>query len=155
MPDVQRRAIIQGPRRSLGIQPKMDADHTLPAVLTTTLMLTSAVFFLLAGLLILAPMEGARVYGLQTYTASALFYIRAIGLRDLALASYMLGLTVAGQRRALPLILALTPIIPAGDLLLLGFAGTTSVFHYVLHGTSLAVFAGLALWVRHEVRPVR
>lgn len=116
--------------------------------MTMTLLLTSAVFFLLGGLFLLAPVAGGMVYGLETHTTSALFYVRAIGLRDLAVASYILGLTVVGQRPALVILLALTTVIPAGDLLLLGLAGTAAVLNYVLHGISLVVFALLALWVR-------
>lgn len=115
--------------------------------MTVTLLLTSAAFFLLGGLFILVPEAGGVVYGLEAHTASALFYIRAIGLRDLAVAGYILGLTVIGQRPALAIFLALTTVIPAGDLLLLGLAGTASVFNYVLHAISLIVFALLGLWV--------
>jgi len=94
------------------------------------------------------PVAGAHVYGLEAHTASALFYIRAIGLRDLALAAYILGLTVLGQRSALAILLALTTVIPAGDLLLLGLTGTGAILNYALHAISLIVFALLAIWVR-------
>jgi len=126
----------------------MNADRPLHAAITITLLLTALVFFLLSGLFILVPMAGAHVYGLKAHTASALFYIRAIGLRDLALACYILGLTVVKQRRALSILLALTTVIPAGDLLLLELAGTGAVLNYVLHVMSLIVFALLAFWVR-------
>ena len=126
----------------------MNADRPLSAAMTAILLLTSAVFFLLGGLFILVPIAGGVVYGLEAHTASGLFYIRAIGLRDLAVAGYIVGLTVVGQRPALAILLALTTVIPAGDLLLLGLGGTAAVLNYVLHAISLIVFALLALWVR-------
>ena len=126
----------------------MNANRLFPATMKLTLFLASFVFFFLSGLFILVPVAGAHVYGLDAHTASALFYIRAIGLRDLALAAYIMGLTVLGQRSALAILLALTTVIPAGDLLLLALTGTGAVLNYSLHAISLIAFAFLALWVR-------
>jgi len=126
----------------------MNADRPLPTAMAIILLLTSAVFFLLGTFFILVPVAGGRVYGLETHNASALFYVRAIGLRDLAVASYILGLTVVGHRPAPAILLAFTTVIPTGDLLLLGLSGTATVINYVLHAISLIGFAVLAFWVR-------
>ena len=126
----------------------MNADRPLHAAMTTTLLLMSLLFFLLSVLFILAPVAGARVYGLEAHTAAPLFYIRAIGLRDLALSCYILGLTLVGQRQALAILLALTIVIPVGDLFLLGLTGTGEALNYALHAMSLLAFALLAFWVR-------
>ena len=125
----------------------MNSDRPLHAVMTTALLFVSLVFFVLSGLFILVPVAGARVHGLEAHTAASLFYIQAIGLRDLALACYILGLTLFGQRRALAILLALTIVIPAGNLLLLGITGTGAVLNYALHAMSLITFALLAFWV--------
>jgi hypothetical protein len=128
----------------------MSDDRYFPAALTAVLLTTAGVFFLLGGWFVLAPATGARIYGLSTETESALLYVRAIGLRDLALASYIAGLTVGRHRRALVILLTLTTMIPAGDLFLLGTMGTASAVHYLLHSVSLIGFAGLAWWTRHS-----
>lgn len=126
----------------------MPASPSLPKPLAWALLLLSAVFFVLSGLFILAPRPGALFFGLDTRDASALFYVRAVGLRDLALATYLLGLTLAGQRRALSILLAATTMIPAGDIALLTAAGAGTPIHYLLHLASLLCFAGLAIWSR-------
>jgi hypothetical protein len=90
---------------------------------------------------------------IQCGDGAALLYVRAIGLRDLALASYIAGLTVGRHRRALAILLTLTTMIPAGDLFLLGTMGSGSAVHYLLHSVSLAGFAGLAWWVRNPTPP--
>jgi len=127
----------------------MSDDRPFPVALAFVLLVCAAVFFLLGGLFMLAPATGGRVYGLSTETESALLYVRAIGLRDLALASYIAGLTVGRHRRALAILLTLTMMIPAGDLFLLSIMSSGSAVHYLLHSVSLVGFAGLAWWARN------
>jgi hypothetical protein len=110
--------------------------------------LLSGVFLVLGGLFVAMPVPAASFYGLPTRDPTAMFYVRAIGFRDLALACYLLGLALTGRLRALALVLIVTLIIPIGDLLLLASAGTGRRVHYLLHGASLLCFAGLALWIR-------
>ncbi|MDQ0840276.1 DUF4267 domain-containing protein [Sphingomonas faeni] len=131
----------------------MNDDKPFPVALATVLLVCAAAFFLLGALFMLAPATGGRVYGFSAETEPALLYVRAIGLRDLALASYIAGLTVGRHRRALAILLTLTTMIPAGDLFLLGTMGSGSAVHYLLHSVSLAGFAGLAWWVRNPTPP--
>lgn len=110
-----------------------------------TMMLLSAVFLMLGGLFVTMPAPAAAFYGLPAEEPAALFYVRVVGLRDLALAIYLLGLTLAGQRRALSIVLIGTLVIPMGDMLLLASSGTGRPVHYLLHGGSLLCFALLAI----------
>lgn len=119
---------------------------------TLAIWLLSGVFLMLAGLFVAAPAAAAAFYGLPAHDRSALFYVRAIGFRDLALAAYLIGLTLAGQRHALAIVLTCTLIIPVGDLLLLVASGAGRPVHYLLHGASLLGFAGMALWFRCAAR---
>jgi len=123
-----------------------DQDRSLPGPLRWAVFLLSGVFLLLGALCLLAPASAARLYGLETDAPSALFYIRAIGLRDAALALYLFGLALAGLRRALTIVALGTLIIPAGDMLLLTVSGTGELVHYLLHAASLLCFAALAWW---------
>ena len=110
------------------------------------MILLSGVFLLLGALFLLVPTVAARVYGFDTHSPPALFYVRAIGLRDLALALYLLGLALQGLRRALRVVTLSTLIIPLGDMLLLASSGDAEAGHYFLHAASLLCFAGLAWW---------
>jgi len=112
----------------------------------------SGLFLLLGGLFVLAPGAGAAFYGLDTGAPSALFYVRAIGFRDAALALYLFGLALAGLRRALVIVLSGTLIIPLGDLMLLAGSGAGEAVHYLLHGGSLICFAVLAWCSRVPAR---
>ena len=125
---------------------------SLTRPLRLVLYLLSSVFMVLGGFFVVDPQPAATFYGLRTNDATALFYVRAVGLRDLALATYLLGLTLLGQRRALSIVLAGTILIPVGDILLLVASGSGQTVHYLLHGASLACFASLALWSRRAAR---
>lgn len=114
--------------------------------------LLSGVFLMLGSVFVAAPDVAATFYGVPADARSALFYVRAIGFRDLALAAYLVGLTLAGQRHALATVLTGTLIIPFGDLLLLAASGAGKPVHYLLHGGSLLCFAGMALWARRAAR---
>jgi len=113
-------------------------------------LLLAALFFCLAVLFVLAPAPAAAFFGLATNEPSALTFVRAVGLRDLALASYLAGLTLAGDRRSLTILLAATVVIPVGDMLLLALAGAGTPAHFLLHAASLLCFAALAWWARRS-----
>jgi len=125
---------------------RADRGHSLPARLKWPVFLLSALFLLLGGLCLLAPTSAASFYGLESDDPSALFYVRAIGLRDAALALYLFGLALAGLRRALAVVALGTLIIPAGDMALLAISGAGEPVHYLLHAASFLCFAVLA-WV--------
>ena len=123
-----------------------DQDRLLPQRLKGSFFAPSAVFLLLGALFLLAPEPAAAFYGFDVRTPSALFYVRAIGLRDAALALYLFGLAWAGLRRALMIVALGTLTIPLGDMLLLASSGAGEPVHYLLHGASLICFAVLAWW---------
>jgi hypothetical protein len=123
-------------------------DQLLPEPLRWTVFAFSGLFLLLGAGFLLAPGPGAAFYGLETSSPSALFYVRAIGVRDAALALYLFGLAWAGLRRALMIVTLGTLIIPLGDILLLASSGSGKPGHYLLHAASLFCFAALAWWSR-------
>lgn len=125
---------------------------SLTKPLRLVLYLLSGVFMVLGGFFLIDPQPAATFFGLRTSDPTALLYVRAVGLRDLALATYLLGLTLAGQHRALSVVLTGTILIPVGDILLLVASGNGQTAHYLLHGASLACFAALALWSRRAAR---
>ncbi len=74
--------------------------------------------------------------------------MRAVGLRDLALALYLLGLACFSSRRAVGIVLGATVVVPVGDVLLvLAREGVSSPGHLLLHGLSGACCAAVALWL--------
>jgi hypothetical protein len=120
--------------------------------LTAAAVLLSGVFLLLGGLFVFAPGAGAALYGLEARADSALFYVRVVGVRDMALAIYLSGLAVAGLWRALRVVALGTMVIPVGDMLLLAASGAGGPVHYLLHGASLLCFASLAWGSGRAVR---
>ena len=119
-----------------------------PFAITT---IAVSLVFLLLGLFFLAmPRAGASFYGAPTRDVAATTFVRAIGLRDVALALYLLGLTLSTRWRALTIILTATIVIPAGDIALLMMSGTARPVHYLLHGASLLCFALLAMGSRRQ-----
>lgn len=113
-----------------------------------TLFLLSGVFVVLGGLFVVRPEPAAAFYGLPISATTSSLYVGAVGLRDLALAAYLFGLTLANQRRGLWIVLAGTILIPVGDILLLAASGAGQTAHYLLHGASLICFVALVLWIR-------
>lgn len=102
-------------------------------------------------LFVLAPRAGAALFGLPAPEGDALGYVRAIGIRDLAFGGYVLALAWRVGRRAAGLVLAVTVLIPASDLLLiLAIRGFASPLHLLLHAASL-IYVGLAaaILLRH------
>lgn len=77
-----------------------------------TIALLACILAGLGVLFLLAPTPAATFYGIDAGSSSELFYVRAVGVRDLALAAYLLGLTVARQYRALSIVMFATLVIP-------------------------------------------
>jgi hypothetical protein len=75
-------------------------------------------------------------------------YLVAIGLRDLAFGLYLLALSRLASAKALGAVLAVTVLIPVGDVLIVaaerGYQGWP---HLLLHAASGAVMAGSAAWL--------
>ncbi|OWK27873.1 DUF4267 domain-containing protein [Sphingomonas mucosissima] len=118
--------------------------------LAMTITLLACVFAGLGVLFVLAPVPAASFYGIDPESSSGLFYVRAVGFRDLGLASYLFGLTLAQQFRALSIVMLSTLIIPAGDILLLAASDGAQPIHYLLHAASFLCFAGSGLWARRS-----
>lgn len=123
------------------------------SALPITITLMACVFAGLGALFVLAPTPAAKFYGIDAESPSGLFYVRAVGVRDLALAAYLLGLTVARQFRALSIVMFATLVIPVGDILLLAASGRAQPGHYLLHAASFLCFAGMAWWAGRSARP--
>jgi hypothetical protein len=96
------------------------------------------------GLVFLArPQVAGRLFGLQR-AGSTSGYIRALGIRDLALAA---GLTIAaagGPRRGLMATAGIASFIPFGDFLLVALRPRRPLVPMVLHGASFLGLLGLA-----------
>jgi uncharacterized protein DUF4267 len=111
-------------------------------------LVMAGVFLFLAALFVAAPALGAAVFGIPAPDGPGLAYVRALGLRDLALGLYLLGLVRFCSRRAVGVVLAATVVIPVGDVLLvLAREGLSSPGHLLLHGLSGACCAAVALWL--------
>jgi hypothetical protein len=116
----------------------------------------SGVFVLLGILFILAPRTGAALFGLPAPEGRALGYLPAIGLRDLAFGLYLYALNRTAPPRALGLVLAITVLIPVGDIAILALErGAESPGHLLLHGLSGLAMMLASAWVllqgqRHE-----
>ena len=87
----------------------------------------SLVFLVIGGLFILAPRWGATFFGIPTPENRGLAYVQAIGFRDLALALYIIALTLFSTRRALSIVLGLTVLIPVCDVSLVATVAGLSV----------------------------
>lgn len=118
-----------------------------------TITLLACVFGALGVLFVFAQTPAGRFYGIDPGSSSGLFYVRAVGFRDLALASYLLGLTFARQFRALSIVMLSTLVIPVGDILLLAASGRGQPIHYLLHAASFLCFAGGGWWAGRSASP--
>src|SRR5215204_4038125 len=95
----------------------------------------SLIFLLIGGLFIVAPRWGATLFGIPAPEDRGLAYVQAIGFRDLALALYIIALTLFSTRRALGIVLGLTVLIPVCDVSLVAtVTGLSSWGHLALHG---------------------
>ncbi|OWK27963.1 DUF4267 domain-containing protein [Sphingomonas mucosissima] len=124
----------------------MNKPASFGKALPMTITLLACMFAGLGALFVLAPATAAAFYGIDAGSSSGLFYVRAVGFRDLALATYLFGLTLTRQFRALSIVMLSTLVIPVGDILLLAVSGGARPIHYLLHAASFLCFAGLAWW---------
>ena len=125
-----------------------DDGRALRGAPAVVVLAMAGVFLAIAALFVAAPALGAAVFGIPAPDGAGLAYVRAVGLRDLALALYLIGLALFSSRRAVGVVLAATVVIPAGDLLLvLAWEGLSSPGHLLLHGLSGACCAAVALWL--------
>ena len=117
--------------------------------LATWVAIAPAVALVLLGLvLIVTPTVGAAIFGLPLPPGSAAGYVPAIGVRDIAFGLYILALAWFSSRRAVGIVLALTALIPMGDILVLvSHTGLSSPWHLALHGVSGLYMAAAAAWV--------
>ena len=117
--------------------------------LATWVAIAPAVALVLLGLvLIVTPTVGAAIFGLPLPPGSAAGYVPAIGVRDIAFGLYILALAWFSSRRAGGIVLALTALIPMGDILVLvSHTGLSSPWHLALHGVSGLYMAAAAAWV--------
>jgi Domain of unknown function (DUF4267) len=103
---------------------------------------------LLGVVFILSPALGAAIFGLPLPQGTAAGYLPAIGVRDLAFGLYILALAMFSGPRAVGIVLAVTVLIPVGDILvLLAAIGLSSPGHLLAHAASGIYMAGAAAWV--------
>jgi hypothetical protein len=115
---------------------------------TWLVLALSGVFVLLGLLFVFAPRAGAALFGIQAPEVPGLSYVSAIGLRDLAFGLYLFALSRLSGRRAVGVILALTVLIPAGDVIIVFLErGFESPKHLLLHSVSGIVMAASSIWL--------
>ncbi|MCB5175030.1 DUF4267 domain-containing protein [Microvirga lenta] len=122
--------------------------------LSTWLVLSLSVVFVLLGILfVFAPRAGAALFGIRPTEEAGLAYVSAIGLRDLALGLYLFVLSRISTRRAIGAILAVTVLIPIGDVVIVFLErGLESPGHLLLHGGSAFVMAASAAWLLAQAK---
>ena len=116
--------------------------------LGTWIVLAPAIGLLALGIvLIVSPRLGAAIFGVPT-DGSGLRYVAALGVRDIAFGLYVAALALFASARAVGIVLALTALIPAGDIaILLAERGLSAPGHLLLHGLSGLYMAGASFWV--------
>lgn len=86
--------------------------------LTATFALC-AVFAFLGVAFVVAPAASSLLFGIPA-TDEAIAYVRALGLRDIALSAYLIWLMRCDDRQGLRVVLLASLLIPTGDLVLVG-----------------------------------
>ncbi|MEE1612291.1 DUF4267 domain-containing protein [Microvirga sp. CF3016] len=108
----------------------------------------SGVFVVLGLLFLVAPRAGAALFGIPAPEGPSLSYVSAIGLRDLAFGTYLAALARLSTCRIVGMVLALTILIPVGDVILVFLErGFESPKHLLLHAGSGLVMAAGAFWL--------
>lgn len=110
-------------------------------------MVLSAVFLCLGVLFTASPASGAAIFGIPAPNGFSAGYLRAIGVRDVALALYLGGLACFSTRRAVCLVLGASVLIPICDVILVWSSGTATPWQIALHAGSGASLALVAVWV--------
>ncbi len=106
----------------------------------------AAVFIGLGILFLVAPRLGALVFGVAAPEGAALVYLPVIGLRDLAFGLYLAALAILASRRTVGIVLAITVLIPVGDMILLALTRGLAP-QLALHLLSGLAVGGVALWL--------
>ena len=115
---------------------------------TWLVLALSGLFIALGLLFVFAPRAGAALFGIAAPEGPGLSYVSAIGLRDLAFGSYLAALSRLSTRRTLGVVLGLTVLIPAGDVILVFLErGFDSPKHLLLHAFSGLIMALSSLWL--------
>jgi hypothetical protein len=111
------------------------------------IVLAPAIGLIALGLvLIVSPRLGAAIFGIPA-EGTGLRYVAALGVRDLTFGLYVAALALFVSPRAVGIVLALTVLIPIGDIaILLAERGLSAPGHLLLHGLSGLYMAGAALW---------
>ena len=125
--------------------PRASTTPALPPPLWPALV-APAGLAALGVLFIFWPAAGAWLFGLDLPEGGARAWLAVVGLRDLVFAGYAFALAAFASRRALGILLALTALIPAGDIAILLAMGSGAALHVALHLLSGAVMAGAAWW---------
>jgi len=129
------------------------AGLPLSAPSTWLVLALSGVFILLGLLFLFAPRAGAALFGIQAPDGPGLAYVTAIGLRDLAFGLYLLALSRLSTARAIGVVLGLTVLIPAGDVVLVWSArGLEAPGHLMLHVGSGIVMAAGSIWLLKQAK---
>ncbi len=110
-------------------------------------LLLAAGLMALGALFIVAPGVGAEIFGLPRPEGEAAAWLAVVGTRDLVFGGYVLALAAFGSGRAVGIVLAVTALIPVGDMLiLLAVRGAGASLHLLPHLLSAAVVAAVAAW---------
>jgi hypothetical protein len=106
----------------------------------------AAVFVGLGVVFLVAPSFGAGIFGVPAPEGEARVYLPVIGLRDLAFGLYLAALAILASRRTVGIVLAISVLIPVGDMILL--AQTRGLApQLALHALSGLAVGGVAAWL--------
>jgi hypothetical protein len=119
------------------------AGTALPATARLAVIALCCLFMVLGLFFLAAPGLAADVFGLPRPDQRD--WVRAIGLRDVALALYIAALYRTGARRALSDLLLISVLMPVGDFILValntGLSAWPSLLLHAAGGIALAVTA--------------
>ena len=124
------------------------AEHLPVRDAGTWLVLAPGIGLVFIGVVfVLRPDWGAAIFGVPAPPGSEPYLI-AIGLRDIAFGFYILALALFSSRQAVGLVLALTVLIPLGDILIVAHQrGLSAPGHLMLHAASGIYMTAAALWM--------
>jgi hypothetical protein len=120
---------------------------------TWLVLALSGLFVLLGILFVFGPRTGAALFGIRPTEEAGLAYVSAIGLRDLALGLYLFALSRLSTERTIGAILAITVLIPIGDVIVVWMERRfESPAHLLLHAGSALIMAASAAWLLTQAR---
>ena len=101
------------------------------------------------GLAVVAPETAAAMFGVPVGAGEPHAYVRAAGVRDVAIGAGLLALlSLRVGRRALGASLLAAAAIPLGDALIVATSGGAgSAPALVLHGAAVVAFLALGAWL--------